>query len=52
MKEKEIKEVFFKIRLTPREKEQLQEYAEKHNLTMSEAVRKLCYIIFDKKEED
>lgn len=49
---REIKDTFFKIRLTPREKEQLQEYAATHNLTMSEAIRKLCYTIFDKKQED
>lgn len=46
MKEKEIKDVIFKMRITASEKQKLQEYAEKKGLTMSEAVRELCYKIF------
>lgn len=44
---KENKDVFFKIRLTASEKQKLQEYAEKKGLTMSEAIRELCYKIFE-----
>ena len=47
MKEKEIKDVIFKMRITASEKQKLQEYAEKKGLTMSEAVRELCYKIFE-----
>lgn len=42
----ETKNVFFKIRLTPTEKKLLEEYAEKHNITMSEAIKGLCEKIF------
>lgn len=45
---KENKDVFFKIRLTASEKQKLQEYAEKKGLTMSEAIRELCYQIFER----
>ena len=48
---KEKKETFFKLRLTPEEKQKLREYAEERNLTMSEAVRVLCYKIFNKEED-
>ena len=41
---KENKDKILKIRLTPTEKENLKQYAEKRNLTMSEAIRELCYI--------
>lgn len=46
---KDGKTTRIEIRVTPREKELFKEYAEKHNLTMSEAVRMLCQEIF--KEE-
>lgn len=42
----ESKTTFFKMRLTPEEKEKLVAYAEKRNLTMSEAIKKLCEEIF------
>lgn len=48
---KESKETFFKLRLTTDEKEKLKKYAESRNLTMSEAVRVLCYKIFNQEEE-
>ena len=38
MKE-EIRECNLKIRVTPKEKELIKEYAEKHNLTISGAIR-------------
>lgn len=47
MKEKENKDLIFKMRITATEKQKLQEYAEKKGLTMSEAVRELCYKIFE-----
>lgn len=43
---KESKTAIFKMRLTPEEKQKLVEYAEKHNLSMTEAVKKLCEKIF------
>lgn len=43
---KESKTTFFKMRLTPEEKEKLAAYAEKRNISMSEAVKKLCEEIF------
>ena len=47
----EIRECNLKIRVTPKEKEQIRAYAEKHNLTMSEAIRQLCYKIFSQEEK-
>ena len=47
----ETKNIFFKIRLTPTEKERLAAYAEKHKTTMSEAIKRLCKEIFEEKEE-
>lgn len=44
---KDKKDVFFKLRLTKSEKEKLQAYADKHNMTMTEAIRQLCYKIFE-----
>lgn len=48
-KEKEIKTTRLEMRLTPTEKEQLRAYAEKHEMTMSEAVMYLCREIFESK---
>ena len=39
MKEKEIKNVRIEVRLTPREKELIKNYASAHNTTISELVR-------------
>lgn len=47
----ETKNVFFKIRLTPTEKQQLEEYANNRNITMSEAIKRLCKEIFNQEEE-
>lgn len=47
---KETKTEFFRMRLTQEEKEKIMAYAEKRGLTMSEAVRELCYKIFNEKE--
>lgn len=46
----ETKSVFFKMRLTPEEKQKLEAYAEKHKTTMSEVVKKLCKEIFKEDE--
>lgn len=37
---------FIKIRLTPEEKRNFKEYAEKHSMTITEAIRHFCYKIF------
>lgn len=42
------KTTFFKMRLTPEEKQKLEAYAEKRNITMSEAVKRFCKEIFEK----
>lgn len=47
---KDNKETFFKLRLTKEEKEKLIKYAESRNISMSEAIRSLCYEIFYQKE--
>lgn len=47
----ESKTTFFKMRLTPEEKEKLAAYAEKRNLTMSDAIKKHCKEIFNQEEE-
>lgn len=44
----EVKNIFFKIRLTPTEKQQLEEYANNRNITMSEAIKRHCKEIFKK----
>lgn len=49
---KEIKNVRIEIRLTPTEKELIKRYAEKHNTTISETVRNLCYKIFNENKEE
>lgn len=46
----ETKNVFFKMRLTPTEKKKLEEYAEKHKTTMSDAIKALCKEIFKEEE--
>ena len=48
---KEVKNTTIQIRLTPTEKEQIRNYAEKHNMTMSEAILTLCQRIFYQEEE-
>lgn len=47
---KETKNTTIQIRLTPTEKEAIREYAEKHQMTMSEAILTLCQRIFIKEE--
>lgn len=44
---KETKNTKIEIRLTPTEKEAIREYAAKHQITMSEAILKLCSEIFE-----
>ena len=39
------------IRLTPEEKELIKEYAKKHEITISEAVRSFCYKMFIKERD-
>lgn len=48
---RESKTELFRIRLTPTEKKLLEEYAEKRNLSMSEAIRELCKKIFYQEEK-
>ena len=48
---KEVKNTRLEIRLTPTEKEQIRDYAEKHDMSMSEAVLSLCQRIFNQEEE-
>lgn len=43
----DIRNEFFKLRLTKEEKQKLKDYAEVRNITMSEAIRELCYQIFN-----
>lgn len=50
--ERDVKSCNMKIRISPREKEALERYAAKHDLTMSEAIRQLCYTIFNYQEEE
>ena len=40
---KEKKEIRFEVRLTAAEKEQLKDYAARHSVSMSEAVRMICF---------
>lgn len=47
---KENKTVRFEIRLTEKEKEQLKAYAANHNLSMSAAIRDLCYKAFGQEQ--
>jgi len=49
---KENKTARMEIRLTPAEKEKLKQYAEKHNMTVSETIRDLCYKIFNENKEE
>ena len=46
MKE-DTRDTYFKLRLTKEEKQKLKEYAEVRSITMSEAIRELCYQIFN-----
>lgn len=48
---KEIKDCRLEFRLTQKEKEQIREYAERHGMSMSEAIRDICIKIFDKEEK-
>ena len=47
---KEVKDCQVKVRITTREKEQILEYCEKHNMTVSEFIRFACFKIFQKEE--
>ena len=47
---KENRDTVLKVRLTPTEKQKIEDYAEKYNMTMSEVVRELCYKIFNQEE--
>ena len=38
---------FIKMRLTPEEKQKFKDYAEKHNMTLTEVIRHFCYQIFN-----
>lgn len=49
--EMDVKSCNMKIRISPREKENLERYAAKHNITMSEAIRQLCYKVFYPEED-
>ena len=40
---KETKNVFIKVRVTETERKNIQEYAEKHNITVSELIRLAIY---------
>ena len=44
--ERDVKSCNMKIRISPKEKEALEKYATKHSITMSEAIRQLCFKIF------
>lgn len=48
---KEVKNTKIEIRLTPTEKEQIRAYADKHGISMSEAVLGLCQRIFSQEED-
>lgn len=39
------------LRLTPTEKDRLKQYAEKHGLTMSEAIRSICFRVFQQEDK-
>lgn len=47
---KENKTERLEIRLTPREKEKIREYAETHNKSISQVVKELCQFIFESEE--
>lgn len=47
-----IKDKKIEFRLTAEEKEKILEYAEKHDMTMSEVIRSLCEKIFYGQEEE
>lgn len=47
---KDKKSTKIEVRLTPEEKEALQEYANERHITMSEAIRWMCESIFQKKK--
>jgi antitoxin component of RelBE/YafQ-DinJ toxin-antitoxin module len=39
----EVKNLFIKVRVSPKEKEILQKYCEEHNITISEFIRMNCF---------
>jgi antitoxin component of RelBE/YafQ-DinJ toxin-antitoxin module len=39
---KEIKDTFIKIRITPSQKQEIQDYCDKYGLTVSEFIRTAC----------
>ena len=49
---KEKREYQLKVRLTETEKEQLQNYAAAHNVSLSELVRKLIYAELSKEDKE
>lgn len=49
---KENKTARVELRLTPKEKERIKEYAEQHHMTISEVIRVFCYKIFYGVKED
>lgn len=49
---KEIKNKKIEFRLTEKEKELIQQYADKRDMTMSEVIRELCEKIFVKGQEE
>jgi hypothetical protein len=49
---RDVKNTRLEIRLTPAEKEQFKAYAEKHDMTMSEAVLSICQRVFALEKEE
>lgn len=49
---KDNKDSYFRLRLTNQEKEKLKEYAASRNISMSEAIRDLCWQIFNKTDKE
>lgn len=47
---KEIKNTKIELRITQQDKEKIKEYADKHNMTMSEFIRFACEKIFQKED--
>lgn len=47
---KDVKNAKVELRLTQQEKDRLKEYADSRNITMSEAIRRLCEQVFQEVE--
>lgn len=48
---KEIKNTKIELRLTQQDKDRIKEYADKHNMTMSEFIRFACEKIFQEENK-